>query len=217
MKYDRNKHHRQSIRLKKYNYASAGGYFITICSHQRECLFGEVVDGTMQLNDLGQIVAEEWERSPNLRQEIKLDAWIVMPNDFHGIIFIEPVAYLGANNHHAAVVGAQGLAPLQSNGLPQSDAPLQSKGLPQSDAPLPSNMPNRKPRSLGSFIAGFKMAVTKRINLLRGTPRVPIWQRNYYEHIIRNEAALYKIREYVQTNPISWNTDQLHPHNPSKW
>ncbi|MEH2011628.1 hypothetical protein [Nostoc sp.] len=78
-------------------------------------------------------------------------------------------------------------------------------------------MPNRKPRSLGSFIAGFKMAVTKRINLLQGTPRVPIWQRNYYEHIIRNEAALYKIREYVQTNPISWNTDQLHPHNPSKW
>ncbi|MEH2045144.1 hypothetical protein [Nostoc sp.] len=115
---DRNKHHRQSIRLKGYDYASAGGYFITICSHQRECLFGEVVDGTMQLNDFGQIVAEEWERSPNLRQEIKLDAWIVMPNHFHGIVFIEPVAYLGANNHgvgindHAAVVGAQGLAPL---------------------------------------------------------------------------------------------------------
>ncbi|WP_375502519.1 transposase [uncultured Nostoc sp.] len=134
-----------------------------------------------------------------------------MPNHFHGIVFIEPVAYLGANNHdvgindHAvgAQVRAQGLAPLQSNGLPQSDAS--------------TNMPNRKPRSLGSFIAGFKMAVTKRINLLRGTPRVPIWQRNYYEHIIRNEAALYKIREYVQTNPISWNTDQLHPYNPSKW
>ncbi|MEH2079373.1 MAG: hypothetical protein V7K89_04965 [Nostoc sp.] len=78
-------------------------------------------------------------------------------------------------------------------------------------------MPNQKPRSLGSFIAGFKMVVTKRINLLRGTPRAPIWQRNYYEHIIRNQAALYKIREYVQTNPISWNTDQLHLHNPSKW
>ncbi|MEH2403438.1 transposase [Nostoc sp.] len=216
MKYNPDKHHRQSIRLKGYDYASAGGYFITICSHQRECLFGEVVDGTMQLNDLGQIVAEEWERSPNLRQEIKLDAWIVMPNHFHGIVFIEPVAYLGVNNHGVgindhAVVGAQGLAPLQSN------VPLQSNGLPQSDAPLPTNMPNRKPRSLGSFIAGFKMAVTKRINLLRGTPRVPIWQRNYYEHIIRNQAALYKIREYVQTNPISWNTDQLHPHNPSKW
>ncbi|MEH1840426.1 MAG: transposase [Nostoc sp.] len=245
MKYDRKKHHRQSIRLKEYDYTSAGRYFITICSHQRECLFGEVVDGIMQLNDFGQIVAEEWERSPNLRQEIKLDAWIVMPNHFHGIVFIEPVAYLGANNHDVGIndhaVGAQGLAPLQSNGLAQSDAPLQSNGLPQSDAPLqsnglaqsdaplqsnglaqsdaplPTNMPNRKPRSLGSFIAGFKMAVTKRINLLRGTPRVPIWQRNYYEHIIRNEAALYKIREYVETNPISWNIDQLHPHNASKW
>jgi REP element-mobilizing transposase RayT len=200
VKYDRNKHHRQSIRLQGYDYASAGGYFITICSHQRECLFGEVVDGTMQLNELGKIVAEEWERSPNLRQEIKLDAWIVMPNHFHGIVFIEPVASLGANNHGIGI-----------------DAPIQSDGLAQSDAPLPTNMPNRKPRSLGSFIAGFKMAVTKRINLLRGTPRIPIWQRNYYEHIIRNDAALYKIREYVQTNPILWNTDQLHSHNPSKW
>ncbi|MEH2452882.1 hypothetical protein [Nostoc sp.] len=78
-------------------------------------------------------------------------------------------------------------------------------------------MPSRKPRSLGSLIAGFKMAVTKRINVLRDTPSVPIWQRNYYEHIIRNQVALHKIREYVQINPQSWNCDQLHPDNPSKW
>jgi REP element-mobilizing transposase RayT len=190
MKYDPDKHHRQSIRLKGYDYSSAGGYFITICTHQRECLFGEVVDGAMQLNELGEIVAFEWENTPNIRREIKLDAWIVMPNHFHGIVFIQPVSPL---------VGAQGLAPQQT------------------DKPLAMNIPNRKPRSLGTLIAGFKMAVTKRINILRDTPRVPIWQRNYYEHIIRNETALDKIREYVQTNPQSWNCDQLHPHNPSKW
>ncbi|MBR8837421.1 MAG: transposase [Stigonema ocellatum SAG 48.90 = DSM 106950] len=205
MKYNPHKHHRQSIRLKGYDYCSAGGYFITICTHQRECLFGEVVDGAMQLNEFGQIVAEEWERSPNLRREIKLDVWIVMPNHFHGIVFIQPVEPQPGVGAHDDGVGAQGLAPLQYR-FPQY-------------APVPTKMPSRKPRSLGSLIAGFKMAVTKRINLLRDTPTVPIWQRNYYEHIIRHlrklimrcpkalvgaqcPAPLHHFHDYVYSNSI---------------
>ena len=74
-----------------------------------------------------------------------------------------------------------------------------------------------KPKSLSSLMSGFKSSVTKNINLIRNTPGTPIWQRNYYEHIIRNETALNKIREYIINNPLSWENDQLHPNNPSKW
>jgi hypothetical protein len=74
-----------------------------------------------------------------------------------------------------------------------------------------------KPKSISSLIAGFKSATTKKINIIRNTPQNPVWQRNYYDHIIRNDESLARIREYVQNNPLSWENDQLHPNNPSKW
>jgi putative transposase len=192
--YNPDKHHRQSTRLPNYDYSDGGIYFITICCYQKQCLFGEVVDGTMWLNKLGQIVAEEWLKSPQLRQEIELDEWVVMPNHFHGIVIF---------NNTTKPVGAQGIAPLN---------PLMTTPKPSS-----TNIPQRKPKSLGSFVAGFKMAVTKRVNILRETYGVSVWQRNYYEHIIRNQESLDKIRQYVQNNPLSWHLDQLNPINPSKW
>ena len=185
MRYDPAKHHRRSIRLKGYDYSQAGFYFVTICCYQKQCLFGEIVDGVMQLNQYGEIVEKEWTRSPLIRQEIELDKYIVMPNHFHGIVIINPV-------------GANGRSPLQQ----------------------PSHFsehPSMKPKSLSSLMAGFKSVVTKKINLIRKSPGTPIWQRNYYEHIIRREESLNKIREYVVNNPLLWEGDQLHPNNPSKW
>jgi putative transposase len=88
MKYDPNIHHRRSIRLSGYDYSQAGAYFVTICVYQRQCLFGEIVDGRMILKQYGAIVAHEWQKSALIRQEIKLDAWVVMPNHFHGIAII---------------------------------------------------------------------------------------------------------------------------------
>ena len=90
-----------------------------------------------------------------------------------------------------------------------------------SSSPLPlmsiQTRPSMKPRSLSSIMAGFKSAVTKQINIIRNAPGTPVWQRNYYEHIIRNENALNNIRQYIVNNPLSWHIDQLHPDNPSKW
>ncbi|WP_019498091.1 transposase [Pseudanabaena sp. PCC 6802] len=196
MKYNPEKHHRRSIRLKGYDYSAAGSYFITICTHQRECLFGEISNGEMHLNQYGQIIAEEWQRSSVIRQEIELDLWAIMPNHFHGIVII-------TDN-----VGANGRLPL----LPP---PMQSD---------PSSLPDRtfarssmQPKSLSSLIAGFKSATTKHINIARNSPSSPVWQRNYYEHIIRDETSCQKIRQYIQTNPIAWEIDRLHPNNPSKW
>ena len=184
MKYDRNKHHRRSIRLKGYDYSQPGAYFVTICVDQRQCLFGDVVDEQMILNQYGAIVADEWQKSPTIRREIELDAWVVMPNHFHGIVII-------TNDS----VGANGRSPLQRDG-----SPLQMK-----------------PKSLSSLMAGFKSVTTKKINILRDAPGTKLWQRNYYEHIIRNQDTIDKIRHYIVNNPISWSIDQLHPNNPSKW
>ncbi|GBD05453.1 hypothetical protein HRbin20_01036 [bacterium HR20] len=70
---------------------------------------------------------------------------------------------------------------------------------------------HRAPRSLGSFVAGFKSATTRQINEIRQTPRAPVWQRNYYEHIIRSDDALHRIREYIVTNPMRWHLDRENP------
>lgn len=179
MKFNPDIHRRRSIRLKHYDYSRSGTYFVTVCTRERECLFGEVVDSKVVLSPYGQIVQEEWIKTSEIRKEIGLDLFVVMPNHLHGIVFI--------HNDRQGPVGAHGRAPLRNNGS------------------------QRKPRSLGSFIAGFKSVVTKRINVIRETPAVPVWQRNYYEHIIRNENELICTAEYVLNNPACWTEDENHP------
>ena len=190
MKYDPDKHHRRSIRLPGYDYSQTGAYFVTICAYQRQCLFGDVVDGQMVLNQYGAIVADEWQKSSIIRQEIELDEWVVMPNHFHGIVIIQNS--VGKNRDR--IVGANGRSPLQDHASVRM-----------------------KPKSLSSLMAGFKSITTKKINILRDAPATPLWQRNYYEHIIRDRDAMDKIRQYIINNPVSWERDQLHPDNPSKW
>ena len=184
-------HRRRSIRLKGYDYTQPGAYFVTICTWNRTCLFGNVVGGTMVLNAMGEIVWDEWFRSAQIRAEIELhvNEFGVMPNHVHGIIWIVS----GIDGTHGRWVGAHGRAPLHTG-----------------------RQLRRPPRSLGAFIAGFKSAVTKRINELRGTPGAPVWQRNYYEHVIRDDASLYRIREYIATNPLRWHLDRENPHRTGR-
>jgi putative transposase len=170
MEHDRVNNHRRSLRLKDYNYAAPGAYFVTICAKDRLSLFGDVIEGDMRLSDYGRIVDEEWKISAKIRREITSDAFVVMPNHIHGIILIEE-----------SNVGATGGSPVRSG-------PRQ--------------------HSLASFLSGFKSATTKRINDLRQTSGVSVWQRNYYEHVIRNEDALHRIREYITNNPARWDFDR---------
>jgi len=171
-------HHRRSIRLQHYDYVSPGGYFVTICSYERQCMFGEISDSGMQLNELGKIVQDEWTRTPTVRSNVALDEYVIMPNHIHGIILI-----------HAADENRKGRA--------HDGAPVQ---------PV-----RRKSGSLGSIIAGFKSAATKRINESRKTPGTPVWHRNYYEHVIRSEKDLELIREYIVNNPRKWDEDENNP------
>jgi putative transposase len=195
-------HHRRSIRLKGYDYSQTGFYFITLCTRDRQCWFGEVKNGKMYLNSIGSIVAKEWLNSAQIRQEIELDEWIVMPNHFHAIVIIhnEINENLGrtSENHiqgeHFGNIQGEHFGNIQGASL----APLRL----------------RKPRSLSTLISGFKAVVTKRINEIRQVSGVSIWQRNYYEHIIRDELSLYNIRKYILENPLSWSED---PENPQKY
>jgi putative transposase len=156
---------RRSIRLRGYDYALAGAYFVTIVTRDRQCLFGDIVDGQTRLNLWGKIAQDEWQKSAQIRKEIELDTFVVMPNHIHGIIVI-------------------------------TDAP----GRPTGRSPLQSG-PTK--RSLGAFVGGFKSAITKRIGELRGLPRTPVWQRNYYEHVIRNEGSLHR-RDGRSIGKIPW-------------
>jgi REP element-mobilizing transposase RayT len=177
MPYNPDIHHRRSIRLAGYDYSSAGAYFITLCTHNRECLFGDIIDGKMSLSPAGSIVDEEWVRSGDIRREIELDAWVIMPNHIHGIIFIVE---------------------------PQGDAPKAG------DQHRIGKM-GGKPKSLSSLVIGFKSACTKKINVLRGTPDQPVWQRDLYESIIGNERDLNARREYIALNPLRWAMDEENP------
>ncbi|MBD2462698.1 hypothetical protein H6G89_16785 [Oscillatoria sp. FACHB-1407] len=103
MKYNPDKHHRRSIRLKGYDYTSPGAYFITLCVHQRECLFGEVVNGEMQLNEWGKLVDAYWQRLPSHFANLELDVFVVMPNHFHGILVLtQPPGRGAALDHHSS-------------------------------------------------------------------------------------------------------------------
>ena len=182
---------RRSIRLKGYDYSQPGAYFITLVTQGRECLFGDVVNGEMQLNAAGQIVLEEWMRTPSMRPEMDIDEFVVMPNHIHGIIIICENNGIPAVGAHG--IGAHGGAPLH-NHTPQQPQPT-----------------HRKPRSLGSFIAGYKSIVTRRVNAQFGTPGVPLWQRNFYERIIRNEKEWDRARLYIINNPLNWELDNENP------
>ena len=187
MKYNREKHNRRSIRLKEFDYSQPGAYFLTICAHGGNCIFGDIVDGKIHLNKYGRIVENEWLRSPEIREEIELDMYQVMPNHFHTIV---------------TIVGANGVRRRRNcrNSKGERRSPLQNERKINSE-------------SLSSLIYGFKSSTTSKIKKLPINPGVPIWQRNYFEHIIGNDKELYQIREYIINNPLKWELDEEHPQN----
>ena len=180
MKYDRNKHHRRSIPLPGYDYRTPGAYFITICSWQRECLFGEVIDDTMQLSPYGKTVFFNWSILPKRYPNVELDNFIVMPNHVHGIIVLK-------DSREINYTESDKLALKKSKIYPLSE-----------------------------IVRGLKTSSARRINQVRYLTGVSVWQRGYYEHIIRNEESLFAIREYIINNPLSWGKDELYPHNSVK-
>jgi REP element-mobilizing transposase RayT len=189
-------HHRRSIRLKGYDYTQPGAYFVTIVTQGRRHLFGEVTDGRIVLNDAGQMVTDVWMDLPHHYPGVMLDAFVTMPNHIHGIIVLVgagPCACPNAGN--GATTGGCPYVGLLEMGQPQGVAP--TLGLPD-------------------VVHRFKTMTTKRyadgVKHLGWQPFPGrLWQRNYYEHVIRTDDALDRIREYIASNPLRWHLDRENP------
>jgi len=206
-------HHRRSIRLKNRDYSESGYYFITICCYNRACLFGKIVDNEMILNDYGQIARDEWIKSSSIRGEIELDEFVVMPNHFHAIVKIvndgrgdRPVAPTNDGIPVAPTNDGTPVAPT-NHGSPVAPTNHGTAVAHSKTAHMPNGP---KPGSIGSLMAGYKSSVTKQINILRGKPGEKVWQRNYFEKIIRDEHSLRNIRQYLKNNPKNWLHDDFY-------
>ena len=213
-------HQRRSIRLHGYDYTRNGAYFVTICAHERRNLFGHMVDDKIQLNALGLIVQEEWAQTAIVRPNIELDAFVVMPNHIHGIIVITDntvgatrrVAQMDNDNVARA---PRRVAQIDNDNVaraPRRVAQMDNDNVARASRRLaPTDRPNGPASgSIGAIIAQYKSIVTKRIRRLPDAPGHPIWQRNYYEHIIRSEESLNQIRQYIVNNPSRWAEDSLY-------
>lgn len=166
--------HYQAHRLRYFNYASAATWFVTINTWERQKIFGAIRNGEMQLSDWGKIVAEEWLKSAEIRKEVLLGEFVVMPDHFHAIITIQP------------------------------EDVQQPRWLPGMKEQTPPRGPS--PKSLGALIAGFKSIVTIKINNLRQSKTPPVWQKNYYDRIIRSADALQSITMYIRQNPANFRS-----------
>lgn len=196
MTFGEEKPKRRSIRLRGYDYSQAGAYFVTICCHRRKSLFGRVTSGKMRGNDVGETVMECWAAIPDHFAHVLLDEYVVMPNHMHGILIFreDVVRYLSPSSLVEQAGACKGAARC---------------------AHLPNNQEERvsTPRltTLGSVIRAFKSAVTRTLRQEGYGIIGPIWQRNYYEHVIRDEIGLNRIRDYIQTNPARWDLDRENP------
>jgi putative transposase len=256
-RYNPHIHHRKSIRLKGYDYARAGLYFITICCHERERLFGEVVNGRMELNAAGKTADECWKEIPAHFPHVILHEHIIMPNHVHGIIELQNINHVGAKNisphsdgypgnNDETNVGAKNISPhthcntdvhnemapdvdddSNANYISHSNTGAKdfshhfNEGVDAPDNGDPSSYkisvntgakdfsPLRSPsKTVGSVVRGFKIGVTK---WMRKNSNVhTVWQRNYFEHIIRDEQSYHIISNYIKSNPSKWQEDDLY-------
>ena len=212
---------RRSIRLKGYDYSQAGAYFITIVTQDRIHLFGEVVNGKMQLNAAGRMILAEWEALLQRFPTVELDAFVVMPNHVHGIIIIVGTDKVAADV--GADVDAGGGADVDAGGGADVVADV-GAGLVPALVPgatthgATTNGPTVGATlvvapTVGDIVGAFKSITTvlyTREVKRSGWPPFPgrLWQRNYYEHIIRNDESLNRIRQYIADNPARWALDR---------
>ena len=192
-----NKYRIPSARATWWKYDAEGIYFITICTAKRDCIFGDIQNGKMKLSCLGEIVLEEWNKSFALRKELFCDCFIIMPNHIHGILRIENIA-TDKND-----VKTHDRASLPNNASLQNNVEK-------------SGVAHRTPKSISSFVAGFKSSATKHINEYKNTPKIPVWQSRFHDNIIVNEQSYQVIAAYILSNPLKWDEDTFNPDNQNK-
>jgi REP element-mobilizing transposase RayT len=174
----RSKFRIESSRLKDWDYSTPWWYYVTVCTKNFKSWFGDIKNGKMILNKLGKVVDEEWKKTKEIRKNVELDYYVVMPNHFHGIIIINDV---------------------------ETSRRDVSKEQKTGHRPVSTEL---KSNSLGSIIGQFKSICTKRIHSMGNSAFN--WQPRFYDHIIRNENDLSRIRTYIQNNPLKWELDEYY-------
>ena len=204
-KYNPQKHHRRSIRLKNYDYSQAGLYFITICCDDRKHRFGKIENHEMILNEYGTIAYDEWIKLQGRFSNFELDVFQIMPNHLHGIIKIVRAGFTPAQNTPTEII------PTQNDGQPQS--------LPMQITDDRNMATARVAPTVGDIVGAYKSLVANAcldiFKLQRSTCNAistmgKLWQRNYYEHIIRDERSYQTISEYIVNNPAKWTEDKFY-------
>lgn len=172
---------RRSIRLRGYDYTSAGLYYVTLCVTGRECIFGTVRKGSVALSPLGRMVELRWQKLPSFFPNLALDEFVMMPNHLHGILYLAP-----------------------------DEIEVKSPPQPPVRDIFSSGRPcGTRSGSLGAVIQNLKSSTARALNSQLGGNRP--WQRNYHEHIIRDADELDRIRTYIRQNPARWNDDEDDP------
>ncbi len=175
-------HHRRSIRLRNRSYTEPGFYFVTLCIVGKTCMLGDVSNGQMMPNAAGKIVADSWRWLGTNFPTVVLDEWIVMPNHLHGVLQLREVGS-------------------QSGGGSRS-APT---------FPVGEDAVVVKPKPLGQIVAAFKTVSSRKVNASQGVEHHPVWQRNYFERVVRSSNELARIRAYIRANAENWAQDEENP------
>jgi putative transposase len=197
-------HHRQSIRLQGYDYSQVGAYFVTICVQHRECLFGNVVDDNMCMNDAGKMIQKWYVELENKFQDIKCGDFICMPNHIHFIVSNVGADLCVCPDDLCVCPDDLCVCP-DGHTYPHEPNTSANRQGEHIGSPLPRVVQWFKTMTTNAYIDGVKNDQWPAFNQR-------LWQRNYYEHIVRNEADLNRIKKYIQTNPLLWKQDKLHPH-----
>ncbi len=205
MTYDPTRHHRESKRLRGYDYSRPAPYFVTLCVQNNLCLFGDVVDGEMVLNDAGLIIEKWWKELENKFSGVRLDRFRVMPNHMHAIL-----AIMGTGMDMVTKFGI-GLDELNLDGADANEGIVPSR-----DGTTGGHIGSPLQPSLGDVIQWFKtMTTNEYIRRVResGWPQFKgkLWQRDYFDHIVRNAESLELIRNYIRDNPLRWSLDRENP------
>ena len=198
----KNKYRIESARLKNWDYSSDGAYYITICVKNRECIFGNINNGKVNLSNMGQVAEQCWQEIPNHFPFVQLDKFVIMPNHVHGIIIIKKTDNITHTSSMASRVSGESgvfVGPVET----QNFASLPSKS-PSKSQPPPKYGPQSK--NIASIIRGFKIGVTK----FAVNNHIPFqWQPRFYDHIIRDENDMNRIHQYIMNNPRNWNEDDF--------
>jgi REP element-mobilizing transposase RayT len=207
-----NKYRIPSARWQSWDYSSEGLYFITINTVHHCCLFGSIVNKEMHLSEYGRIVADEWNRSFDIRQELYCDAFVIMPNHIHAILRIEYPATI-VEPHGCAADGPiepHGRAALR-DAVVNTDVNAHGRASVRDDAHTGNNgIAFRESKSISSFVAGFKSVATARINQLRNTEGQAVWQSRFHDHVIRDFEECRRIGAYIDSNIENWKGDRYY-------